>query len=87
MPLSPKQKDTIILMDIKAKHILQQEDKAALVISLAQSMHEIKDIMVSASKSELKAYCRRCRGFSQYIKLLKKIAIASSKGLLDEFIA
>ena len=45
MPLTPKQKDTIILMDIKAKQILQQDDdKEALLMSLAQSMNEIKDI-------------------------------------------
>ena len=86
MPLTSKQKDTIILMDIKAKQILQQGDNEALLMSLAHSMHEIKDIIDGASKAELNAYCRRYRGFSQYMKLLEKLAVASSKGLLDEFI-
>lgn len=86
MPLTSKQKDMIILMDTKAKQILQQDDKAALLMSLARFMQEVKDIIDGASRAELKAYCRRYRGFHQYMKLLENLAIASSKGLLDEFI-
>ncbi len=54
--------------------------------SLAHKMHEIKDIMDSASKGELNSYCQRYEGFYQYMKLLERMARASSQGAFDDII-
>ena len=86
MSLTPKQKDFIILMDEKAKQILQYGSEEDLLMSLAHNMHQINDIMDSASESELNFYCQRYDGFYQYMNLLERMALASSQGIFDDII-
>ena len=74
------------MLDSTAKQILQHGGDEELLMSLAHKMHEIKDIMDSASQSELNFYCKRYEGFYQYMNLLEKMALASSQGAFDDII-
>ncbi len=73
-------------MDKEAKQLIKHGDDETFFISLTHKMPQIKGIMNCSSEGELNFYCQRYEGFYQYMKLLENIAIASSKGLLDEFI-
>ncbi|MEO8965268.1 MAG: hypothetical protein ABI370_11415 [Gammaproteobacteria bacterium] len=86
MPLTEKQKNFITVLDSTAKQILRHGGDAELLMSLAHKMHEIKDIMDAASKNELDSYCQRYEGFYQYMKLLERMARASSQGSFDDII-
>lgn len=86
MSLTEKQKNSIAVLDSTAKQILQHGGDAELLMSLAHKMHEIKDIMDATSKSELNSYCQRYEGFYQYMKLLERMARASSQGAFDDII-
>ena len=86
MALTATQKDFIILMDKEAKQLSTHGDEEALLMSLAHKMHQIKDIMNSSSNGELDSYCQRYHGFYQYMKLLEKMALASSQGAFDDII-
>ena len=86
LSLTEKQKNFIAVLDSTAKQILQHGGDAELLMSLAHKMHQIKDIMDAASKSELNFYCQRYEGFYQYMKLLERMAKASSEGAFDDLI-
>ena len=86
LSLTTKQKDFIVSMDIKAKQILQYGGEEELLMSLAHQMHQIKELMDSASEDELNHYCQRYDGFYQYMNLLERMALASSQGAFDDII-
>jgi len=86
LPLTEKQKNSIATLDSTARQILQHGGDAELLMSLAHKMHQIKDIMDAASKNELDFYCQRYEGFYQYMKLLERMAKASSQGAFDDII-
>lgn len=73
-------------MDLKAKQILRHGGEEELLMSLADQMLPINELMDSASNEELNHYCQRYDGFYQYMKLLERIAAASSQGAFDDII-
>lgn len=86
MALTATQKKLIVSMDKDAKRIVKQGGDEALLMSLAHKMYQIKDIMNSSSEGELNFYCQRYEGFYQYMKLLEKLAVASSQGAFNDII-
>jgi hypothetical protein len=84
--LTGKQKNYIAVLDSTAKQILQHGGDEELLMSLAHKMHQIKDIMDSASKGELDFYCQRFEGFYQYMNLLERMAEASSRGAFNDIL-
>lgn len=86
MALTTTQKELIVLMDKDAKRTVKQGGDGAILMSLAHKMHQIKDIMNSSSEGELNFYCQRYEGFYQYMKLLEKLAVASSQGAFNDII-
>lgn len=73
-------------MNNQAKQILKHGGDEALLISLTHKMPQIKDIMDSATEDELNTYCQQYDGFYQYMKLLERMALASSQGAFDDII-
>ena len=73
-------------MDNQAKQILKQGGDEELLMSLANKMHQIKEIMDASTEKELNLYCQHYDGFYQYMKLLERIASASSQGVLDDIL-
>lgn len=73
-------------MNNQAKQILKHGGDEALLMSLAHKMPQIKDIMDSATEEELNTYCQQYDGFYQYMKLLERMALASSQGAFDDII-
>lgn len=86
MALTEIQKQTIAELDNKAKQILQHSGDEALLMSLCDKMHKIKDIMDSSTHHELNLYCQRYEGFYHYMKLLEKMALGISQGKFDDII-
>lgn len=81
MTLTLAQRNYIIQLDNTADEILECFGMPGLMLSLANEMEKIKDIMDSASDGELDMYCQRYSSFYQYMKLLEEMALAISKGL------
>ncbi|MBX9703224.1 MAG: hypothetical protein K2X39_03635 [Silvanigrellaceae bacterium] len=77
MALTKEHKDFIILMDSKAKQILQHGSQEELLISLCSKMDKIKEIMDASSGNELDYYCEKYEGFYHYMKLLEQLAQGS----------
>jgi len=86
MALTTEQKDFIILMDSKAKQLLQQGGEEELLLSLCDKMDKIKEIMDSAPDDELNRYCEKYAGFYQYMKLLERFAQGAAEGLFNDIL-
>ncbi|MBX9702840.1 MAG: hypothetical protein K2X39_01680 [Silvanigrellaceae bacterium] len=86
MALTNEQKDFIILMDNKAKQILQHGTQEELLISLCSKMDKIKEIMDSSSKNELDYYCEKYDGFYHYMKLLEQLARGCAEGAFKDLL-
>jgi hypothetical protein len=82
--LTQKQIDYIVYLDKKAKQLLKDGGEQSLLMSLAHEIRKIKAIMDSSAKGELDFYCGKYNGFYNYMKLLEKLAKASSEGLLND---
>ena len=78
-----KQIDYIIALDISEKEIIRQE---ALLMSLANKMIAIKDIIDSSTKNELNHYCEKYDGFYYYIKLLEMLAQGCAEGAFKDML-
>ena len=86
MALTSAQKDYIIQLDNTADQILECFGMPGLMLSLLDEMDKIRDIMDSESDDELDMYCQRYSGFYQYMKLLEEVAVAISKGELNDIL-
>jgi hypothetical protein len=86
LALTTKHKQHIFDLDFSAKQILRNGGEEALLMSLANKMNLIKDIMDSASEGELDRYCEQYSGFYQYMNLLERLAIGTSTGLFNDII-
>lgn len=83
MSLNEKQKRFIYLLDKQANHILQSGGEEALLMSLANHMHEIKELIDLSEEGELDFYCEKYDGFYQYMNLLERLASAISDGTIN----
>ena len=79
-----QQKDFIISLHHRAKKILQYGDEGALMMSLADKRHQIKELIDSVSQEELDQYCESYDGFYRYIKLLERLAQGCADGIFDD---
>ncbi len=86
MPLTVEQKNFIILLDSKAKQIMQHGDTEELLISLCGKVEQIKEIMDASSEIELNAYCEKYDGFYHYIKLLEQLAKGCAEGAFKDIL-
>jgi hypothetical protein len=80
MPLTEKQREFIIWLDDQTTKILKNKGEEELLITLADNMPKIKDIMDACTKDELNAYCNQYSGFFKYMKILERLAFGISKG-------
>ena len=86
MSLTIAQKEFIINLDSQAKDIIQTSGQEGLLMSLADKIHDIKNIMDASSHDELDQYCEKYDGFYMYMKLLEQLAQGCADGAFKDLL-
>lgn len=55
----------------------------ALLLSLDDSMDELKEVMEASTDQELNGYCQNYSGFYRYARLLKKLSEGVANGTIN----
>jgi hypothetical protein len=83
LSLTERQKQLIVDIDQRVNRILKNGGgDEELLTSLFDVMSDLKEIITSAAKNNLDAYCQKYDGFYHYMKLLEKLAAGISNGTI-----